>query len=280
MGIVKCLDCGKEYELNSGENPSDFQCECGGNLTYVNLANKSSKEPERTNLAIGKTHVDKKITEYNNMILLGIVILAMGIVGYFFSGLFLVIVLLGLFVLFYGFNKGRSWKKGSEGETLVANYLNTLPKEYFVFNDVKLPKNRGNIDHVVVGPKGIFAIETKNLTGSFLVDDDIWYYYNGVRKTKSKSQPGKQIKANAARLSKYLKANGVNTSNLWINSIVAFYNPNIRFQKYPKYYKILHPSRIPNFITTRKKGIDKKTLKKAVYLIEPHSIELSLIKDR
>lgn len=29
---VKCDDCGKEYGLEPGENPSDYQCECGGGL--------------------------------------------------------------------------------------------------------------------------------------------------------------------------------------------------------------------------------------------------------
>ncbi|WP_308572145.1 minor capsid protein [uncultured Methanobacterium sp.] len=30
--IVECVQCGKEYQLESGENVFDFQCECGGNL--------------------------------------------------------------------------------------------------------------------------------------------------------------------------------------------------------------------------------------------------------
>lgn len=34
MTRVKCKECGKEYELNSGDNPGNFQCDCGGNLEY------------------------------------------------------------------------------------------------------------------------------------------------------------------------------------------------------------------------------------------------------
>lgn len=278
MVVVICTECGNEYDLNRGENPSDYQCECGGNLEYPNTK-RNHKEPERTNLVIDKTYVDKKISEYNRIIIIGVVLVVVGIVGYIFSGLLIGLVIIGLFILVYGLNKSKSWKKGAKGENLVAKSLNTLPKDYFVFNDVNLPNGRGNIDHVVVGPKGIFAIETKNLSGSFIVEDDIWYYHTGMRTTKSKSQPGKQIKRNAMILSNHLKENGINTSNLWINSIVAFYNPNLSIKKYPKYYKILHPSKIPDFITTRKKGIDQKTLKNAVYLIEPYSIELTLVKD-
>jgi hypothetical protein len=30
--IAKCTECGIEYELKDGEKPSDYQCECGGEL--------------------------------------------------------------------------------------------------------------------------------------------------------------------------------------------------------------------------------------------------------
>lgn len=57
---------------------------------------------------------------------------------------------------------GKNWVKGLEGENIVLEQLNTLPENYFVFHDVKLPGGYGNIDHIVVGPTGLFVIETKN----------------------------------------------------------------------------------------------------------------------
>lgn len=36
MVLVKCRDCGKEFELEEGNNPSDFQCECEGKLEHDN----------------------------------------------------------------------------------------------------------------------------------------------------------------------------------------------------------------------------------------------------
>ena len=30
--IVKCKKCSMEYQLEKGDNPNDFQCDCGGNL--------------------------------------------------------------------------------------------------------------------------------------------------------------------------------------------------------------------------------------------------------
>lgn len=40
MMLAKCVKCGKEYQLESNETPSNFQCECGGEL--------SSKESSET----------------------------------------------------------------------------------------------------------------------------------------------------------------------------------------------------------------------------------------
>lgn len=50
--LVKCKECGKEYELEHGEKPSDFICKCGGNLGYKKnrtLAKpKIVKKPRKT----------------------------------------------------------------------------------------------------------------------------------------------------------------------------------------------------------------------------------------
>ncbi len=49
------------------------------------------------------------------------------------------------------------------GERAVGEWLDTLPREYRVFHDVPVDEGKGafNLDHVVVGPTGLFAIETK-----------------------------------------------------------------------------------------------------------------------
>ena len=57
-----------------------------------------------------------------------------------------------------------NWRKGAPGEYEVGAELERLPDDYLVFNDVST-QEFGNFDHIVIGPKGIFAIETKNWTG-------------------------------------------------------------------------------------------------------------------
>ena len=43
MVVAKCVKCGKEYELKSDEEPSNFQCECGGDLKSKKIVSKSLK---------------------------------------------------------------------------------------------------------------------------------------------------------------------------------------------------------------------------------------------
>ena len=52
---------------------------------------------------------------------------------------------------------------GARGEKYVGAVLSRLPESYCVINDLATPT--GNLDHVVVGPTGVFIIETKNWRG-------------------------------------------------------------------------------------------------------------------
>jgi hypothetical protein len=57
----------------------------------------------------------------------------------------------------------KNWEKGAAGEKSVAHTLSKLPDEFRVVNDVATPF--GNLDHVVIGPTGVFVIETKDWRG-------------------------------------------------------------------------------------------------------------------
>ncbi len=68
-----------------------------------------------------------------------------------------------------GFRRVESFFKGARGEEYVSRILNALPDRYHVFNDFLA--GRVHIDHVVVGPAGVFAIETKNWRGVVTVEE-------------------------------------------------------------------------------------------------------------
>ena len=67
----------------------------------------------------------------------------------------------------------RYWRRGAEGEKVIAGVLETeLSDKYHVFNDVCFPGRTSNIDHIVVGPSGVFVLNTKNWRGTVAWDGD------------------------------------------------------------------------------------------------------------
>jgi Nuclease-related domain len=63
-----------------------------------------------------------------------------------------------------GLPVAKRWSRGAAGEERVGNILDGLRDHgWFTLHDVHL--GRGNTDHVVLGPAGIYAIETKSHRG-------------------------------------------------------------------------------------------------------------------
>lgn len=70
-----------------------------------------------------------------------------------------------------------NWRKGMGGEFSVAETLKGLPDTFVVLNGLKA--KTGDLDHVVVGPTGLFFIETKNWRGLVTADQNGELLCNG-----------------------------------------------------------------------------------------------------
>lgn len=81
--------------------------------------------------------------------------------------------------------RAEQFEKGAEGERLVAQFLSTLPDDWFVLNDIHWPgRSRANIDHVVIGPRGVFVIDAKNWSGTLTIKGGV-LRCNGYSKTQA-----------------------------------------------------------------------------------------------
>lgn len=122
-----------------------------------------------------------------------------------------------------------NFKRGLDSEALVYEELKKLPDEYIVVQDVKIPNTKTNIDFVVFGPNGIFAIEVKSHKGAIT--------YNGKQLLRNGYQLEKnflwQVHAESRALTEYLQAN-VDRS-LYANPILVFSNSKaiMKFGKIP-----------------------------------------------
>jgi hypothetical protein len=73
----------------------------------------------------------------------------------------------------YGNEKAKRFKdakRGAEAEEAVGALLDNLPEGNFIIHDFN--SGKGNIDHILIGSKGIFTLETKSHAGKVSFDGE------------------------------------------------------------------------------------------------------------
>ena len=80
-----------------------------------------------------------------------------------FAGVFTACLLLTAVLWRKGLRRVESFFKGARGEERVAGLLEMLPAGWHVFHDFEA--GGYHVDHVAVGPTGVYAVETKNWRG-------------------------------------------------------------------------------------------------------------------
>ena len=64
-----------------------------------------------------------------------------------------------------------AWQRGAAGERRTARLLSPLERHgWAVLHDLAVPGSRANIDHLVVGPGGVFVIDSKHYRGRLQLD--------------------------------------------------------------------------------------------------------------
>lgn len=146
---------------------------------------------------------------------------------------------------------------GVEGEYRVFNLLRQLPDTYTVFNQILVPDRNSStgvreIDYLVCGPNGIFAIEVKNNNGTITGNEtDLQWIVvkigrGGSEYNTALRNPVRQLKAQIHSLREYFDSRGVNT---WVNGIVVFANTDCRLQTSESKIPIIYASNLVQFIT-------------------------------
>jgi hypothetical protein len=151
-----------------------------------------------------------------------------------------------------------NYRKGAIGEALVGYLLEGLPDDYVVINGLKPKPHSGDIDHIVVGPSGVYAIDTKNWKGVAAADGKGELLWNG-------KPPDKPAAKNLTRtiMSIKEKIRGLSASDLFIQGILAF--PSARVEA--KWGQTGHvdcvtDEKLADYILKNKKG--KRLTKKAI----------------
>lgn len=132
-----------------------------------------------------------------------------------------VLLIVGLIALRYSLNKFdfiidtlHGFYYGRAGEEKVIETLeNTLDDSYTHIANYLIPNTRiGDIDGILVGPKGIVILEVKNYVGVFRISgDDMYRRLKGDIYKLYRKSPFKQTIRQKECLTKFLKDKGLDT---------------------------------------------------------------------
>ena len=71
-----------------------------------------------------------------------------------------------LLALFDDPQSTQAWRKGGVGEQKVGARFSKVGDTVIALHDRCVPGSRANIDHIVIGPSGVFVVDTKRYAGA------------------------------------------------------------------------------------------------------------------
>jgi len=161
----------------------------------------------------------------------------------------------------------RCLKKGLLGERLVEEQLNEIRKAGFdVFHDFILKDEHGteNIDHVIIGPSGVFTLETKNWTAKGVPQDDRITFDGKVLKIAGHVQEErllKQPRRQAGKLQALLQPSI--QEPLWVVPMMCFLDRYVQLTTFnPSGLQVVNQRGIGSFILSREKKLSPEIVSK------------------
>ena len=164
-----------------------------------------------------------------------------------------------LFVLQRLGGKGRvldpeRLRRGISGEEAVADALAGLPSSYWVLHGVST--GHGDVDHVVIGPTGVFALETKAWDGKFYRSRG-QLYCNG----KPAEHVLRQARGAAGQVRELLLAAGIDE---WVEAVVVAARASVSRSpvRFRKSY-VISIKDLVGFVTDRPHSLSSTTVLQA-----------------
>jgi hypothetical protein len=128
---------------------------------------------------------------------------------------------------------------GFSGERHAGRVLaGELPQDYALLNGLKLPRGAGDIDHLIVGPTGLFLLETKTMAGQIVCEADGTWRRTRVGRAGTEypafiGDPAAQVQRNIFAVRRALRRRLpelFERAPLWIEGLVVFAHPDTQLQ--------------------------------------------------
>jgi len=164
------------------------------------------------------------------------------------------------------------WRRGAEGERRTARALRRLPSHgWTIVHDI--PQEYGNLDHVAVGPGGVFLLDSKALGGDVTVED-------GVVRIRWLEDPddgyecsglSRRLRASAADLRRRLGG-----AVRWVEPVVVIWG---RFEQEvveADGVAFVHGNQVAYWLAFRQQRLNADAVRRAAQAVE----ELAKVSDR
>ena len=292
------------YPDNTNEKPSERSV--GSFFERLKIPEPDEKTGEISGSLFDPENNDFSFSNMDTntiVLLIGAVIFILSIIEILLinSGIGIVALLIGVIILCYGLYKTRDVKETEKRTRIIREHLLTLPDDYYVFYNVKTPTSKSSINHLVVGPTGIYALlsqkynpklrlesenENLNLIGSSDLDEDkIEEFHDddeNVKKFRYTTKQAKfsqdnKIKQKALSLGEDLInfLNENNIKNCFVEPLVGFINNEVVVINLPLTDEDLFIEELLNQIQTSTIKLDSETIDKCAVLINNYSADCS-----
>jgi len=174
--------------------------------------------------------------------------------------LFFAVLIASWCTLLKGMRHVERFYKGARGEEKVSSILEKLPESYHIFNDFKALSH--HIDHVVVGPAGVFSVETKFWSDKVTIEQG-HILVGGVLPSRS---PIAQARREAQAVKTYLKSLGWEGG---VSPVLAFASNTFQHvQEEMQGVVIINSSQLKECFENAKTMIDSAQLQRILSLME------------
>ena len=245
----------------------------------------------------------KNLDPNSTLLAVGTIIFILSAIEILFinSGIGIVTLFIGIIILGYGYYKTQDVKEHEERTRIIREHLLTLSDEYYVFYNVKIPTSQNSINHLVVGPTGIYALlsqkynpklrleaenENLNLIGSSELEEnkiEEVSLSNNTRRFRYTTKQAKfsqdnKVKQKALSLGEDLInfLNDNNIRNCFVEPLVGFINNEVVVINMPLTDEDLFIEELLNKIQTSTIKLDSETIDKCAVLINKYSADCSL----
>jgi hypothetical protein len=153
------------------------------------------------------------------------------------------------------------WFSGALGEREVGAALTRLPHGWSAFHAVPVGSGEADVDHLVVGPGGVFVVNTKHHRGAQVTVYQRAIWVNGVKQPYLRNSD-----LEVARIRGLLLRAGIDTP---VHPVIAVVGAKeVRFRQQPARATLLRAESLVRWLNRRPVSLDAETVAQVARLFD------------